>query len=57
MSDLSDAVQAAADAMDGMRDRMVIEDELGNRYAITKVFAIGQKTDDPGVVVQIENRG
>lgn len=54
MSELSDKLQAAADALEAARGRLVIEDNYGSKYQVSRVFVVGRNTDDPGVVVRIE---
>jgi hypothetical protein len=40
--------------LNDINDRLVIEDSEGFRYIITRTFAVGTQTDDPGVVIRIE---
>ena len=53
MSELTDRVRSTAEGMEYLADRMVIEDEFGLRYTVTRVYAVGTKTEDPGIVVRI----
>ena len=54
MSDLDKKLLDAVKAINDAEDRLVIEDSEGTRYIVTRTFAIGTKTDDPGIVIRIE---
>ena len=54
MSDLGKKLLEAVRQLNDINDRLVIEDSEGTRYIITRTFAVGTKTDDPGVVIRIQ---
>jgi hypothetical protein len=54
VSELGEQVVATAKTMEELMDRIVITDEYGLRYRMTLAYAVGQRTDDPGIVVSIQ---
>jgi hypothetical protein len=54
MSELGEQVVAAANALEALRNRIVVTDQNGLRYRVTLAYAVGQRTDDPGIVVTIQ---
>lgn len=53
MSEIGARVAAAADSVEGVQERLIIEDETGTQYRVLSVRAVGTRTDDPGIVVRV----
>ena len=47
----------AVDVLKGRSAGVVVEDDHGHRYQITKAYAIGARTDDPGLVIRLMRLG
>jgi len=50
-------LQEAINSLPTLTAEVVVEDEWGQKYDLIRSFAIGQRTDDSGLVLKIRMRG
>lgn len=52
-SSMGDQLNTLSDALSNHKDRIIVEAN-GRKYEVTRVVAIGTKTDDPGLVIHLD---
>lgn len=49
-------LQEAINALPSLTAGVILEDQYGQKYDLIRSFAIGTRTDDPGLVLKIRTR-
>ena len=53
-SELATSLIALAAAVTPLTERILVEDTTGRKYRVIQSYAIGTNTDDPGILVRIQ---